>query len=80
VVSQRSFAPALGVPEDPATGSAAAALGALRVHRGGAPGRVAIAHGAEVGRPSTITVDVGGEAGRPRGVRVGGQACSSSRP
>jgi trans-2,3-dihydro-3-hydroxyanthranilate isomerase len=74
VVSQRFFAPALGIPEDPATGSAAGALGALRVHRGVAPGRLTISQGAEVGRPSTISVEVGGEPGRAELVRVGGHA------
>lgn len=74
VVAQRFFAPLLGVPEDPATGSAAGALGALRVYRGTAPGRVTIAQGAEVGRPSTIAVEVGGAPGSPGNVRVGGHA------
>ena len=74
VVAQRFFAPLLGVPEDPATGSAAGALGALRVYRGAAPGRVTIAQGAEVGRPSTIAVEVGGAPGSPGDVRVGGHA------
>src|SRR2546425_3511772 len=36
----RFFAPQVGIPEDPATGAGAGALGALRVAQGGAPGRV----------------------------------------
>jgi trans-2,3-dihydro-3-hydroxyanthranilate isomerase len=73
-VVQRYFVPQLGIAEDPATGSAAGALGALRVFRGAAPGRLTVRQGAEVGRPSTIEVEVDGEPGRPRSVRVAGRA------
>jgi trans-2,3-dihydro-3-hydroxyanthranilate isomerase len=74
VVAQRYFVPQLGISEDPATGSAAGALGALRVFRGEAPGPLTVRQGAEIGRPSTIEVDVGGDPGRPGPVRVGGRA------
>jgi trans-2,3-dihydro-3-hydroxyanthranilate isomerase len=74
VVAQRFFAPRIGVPEDPATGSAAGALGALRVHEGGAPGSVTVVQGEEIGRPSEISVTVEGEPGSPGEVRVGGRA------
>jgi trans-2,3-dihydro-3-hydroxyanthranilate isomerase len=73
-VAQRFFAPLMGIPEDPATGSAAGALGALRVFRGAAPGPLTVRQGDELGRPSQISVDVGGEAGYPADVRVGGRA------
>jgi trans-2,3-dihydro-3-hydroxyanthranilate isomerase len=73
-VAMRFFGLRIGVSEDPATGAAAGALGALRVFRGGEPGAFSIEQGAEVGRPSTIQVEVGGEPGRPSGVRVGGRA------
>jgi trans-2,3-dihydro-3-hydroxyanthranilate isomerase len=73
-VHLRFFAPQMGIPEDPATGAAAGALGALRVERGGAPGPFTVRQGEEVGRPSTIHVEIGGEPGSPRGVRVGGTA------
>ena len=73
-VAQRFFAPKIGVAEDPATGSAAGALGALRVYRGAPPGRVKVLQGAEIGRPSTIEVTVGGTAGAPADIRVGGSA------
>ena len=74
VVAQRYFAPQLGVDEDPATGSAAGALGALRVFQGAAPGRLTVRQGAEIGRPSTLEVEVTGEPGSPRSVRMGGRA------
>ncbi len=73
-VAQRGFAPQLGIAEDPATGSAAGALGALRVFRGAAPGPVVVRQGEEIGRPSEMRVDVDGEAGTPTEVRVGGRA------
>lgn len=65
-IKARSFAADLGVAEDPATGSAAAALG---VYLAGRVGDIAveIEQGAEVGRPSYLAVRA--EPGR---VRVGG--------
>jgi trans-2,3-dihydro-3-hydroxyanthranilate isomerase len=74
VVAQRFFAPQLGVDEDPATGSAAGALAALRVFEGAAPGRITVEQGGEIGRPSTIEVSVGGDRGAPGDVRVAGTA------
>jgi trans-2,3-dihydro-3-hydroxyanthranilate isomerase len=73
-VAQRFFAPQMGIPEDPATGSAAGALGALRVFRGAAPGSLLVRQGEEIGRPSEMQVEVAGEAGHPTEVRVGGRA------
>jgi trans-2,3-dihydro-3-hydroxyanthranilate isomerase len=73
-VAERMFAPDMGVPEDPATGSAAGGLGALRVFRGAAPGEVLVRQGEEIGRPSEMRVTVGGSAGAPADVRVGGTA------
>jgi trans-2,3-dihydro-3-hydroxyanthranilate isomerase len=76
----RMFAPGLGVPEDPATGSAAGALGAyLARNRVVMPvdGTVSVTveQGLEIGRPSRIEVAVDL---RPGGgiaeVRVGGRA------
>lgn len=67
----RMFTPALGVPEDPATGSAAVALGVFLVWRGLLPGdgesAFVIHQGAEIGRPSTLdctAVAAGGAAVR----------------
>ncbi len=53
-VKARYFAPKLGVDEDPATGSAAVCLAAVRVFEGQASGELSIDQGAEVGMPSRI--------------------------
>ena len=73
-VAQRGFAPQLGIPEDPATGSAAGALAALRVFRGAQPGALLVRQGEELGRPSQMRVAVEGEAGNPTEVRVAGRS------
>ena len=53
-VKSRFFAPAGGVPEDPATGSAAVALAHSLKLRGESEGAVAVHQGDEIGHPSTI--------------------------
>ena len=55
----------LGVGEDPATGSAAGALGAYLAEHdlAGMPGSVLIRQGAQVGRPSELFVETGREDG-----------------
>ena len=58
-VRARMFGPTVGVPEDPATGSAAAALGALLAARGEGADLV-VEQGIEMGRPSRIEVAVRG--------------------
>lgn len=65
--------PVGGVVEDPATGAAAAALGAYLVEVGAVrpPQRIEVVQGADLGRPSRLVVDV--RAGDPR-IRVTGQA------
>jgi trans-2,3-dihydro-3-hydroxyanthranilate isomerase len=73
----RMFAPQLGIPEDPATGSAAAAFAGV-VHRfdevpDGAHKRI-IEQGFEMGRPSLITLSLVVEGGRLTGARIGGHA------
>ena len=73
-LAQRFFLPADGIDEDPATGSVAGALGALRVFQGGEPGSVTVRQGEEIGRPSRIQVTVGGSPGAPDPPQVGGQA------
>lgn len=76
----RMFAPGLGVPEDPATGSAAGALGCYLVWHGlvrphGGVARITIEQGIEIGRPSVIHVEIAvGNGGEITSVRVGGQA------
>lgn len=77
----RMFAPAGGVPEDPATGSAA---GPLAVHLA-RHGRIAfgdqieISQGAEIGRPSTLYARAEGSADEVTRVEVGGSAVVVAR-
>jgi trans-2,3-dihydro-3-hydroxyanthranilate isomerase len=80
-VRARMFAPGAGVPEDPATGSAAGPVGVYLALHGALPGGVAdgrgrfrIDQGIEMGRPSELDVTVLLDAGRPSGVRVEGSA------
>jgi len=77
-VHVRMFAPLLGVPEDPATGSANGALGAYLVHHRAVPVTEPTTHilseqGAELGRPSTLYVEVDSVGEEITAVRVGGQ-------
>jgi trans-2,3-dihydro-3-hydroxyanthranilate isomerase len=85
-VHVRMFAPRLGVPEDPATGSANGALGAYLVHRRAVevtePTTYILSEqGAEIDRPSTLYVELAlslvegvDSAGEEiSAVRVGGQ-------
>ena len=77
----RMFAPAGGVAEDPATGSAAGPL-ALHLAR---HGRIAfgdeieITQGVEIGRPSTLFARVEGSADDVQRVEVGGSAVTVAR-
>jgi trans-2,3-dihydro-3-hydroxyanthranilate isomerase len=77
----RMFAPAGGVAEDPATGSAA---GPLAVHLA-RHGRISfgeeieISQGAEIGRPSTLYARAEGSAERTERVEVGGSAVIVAR-
>ncbi|HDQ71936.1 MAG TPA: PhzF family phenazine biosynthesis protein [Chloroflexi bacterium] len=77
-VHVRMFAPLLGVPEDPATGSANGALGAYLVHHRAVTVTEPSTHiiseqGAEMGRPSTIYVEVDSQGETSGAVRVGGE-------
>jgi trans-2,3-dihydro-3-hydroxyanthranilate isomerase len=71
----RMFAPGGGVEEDPATGSAAAALGGWLGSTSLTDGTIScvIAQGVEIGRPSRLEVEVE-RAGTVLAVRVGGSA------
>jgi len=76
-VHVRMFAPLLGVPEDPATGSANGALGAYLVHHQAVEvtepiTRIVSAQGSEMGRPSTVYVEVDHGGSEISAVRVGG--------
>lgn len=68
-IHARMFAPLDGIPEDPATGSAAAPLAALLCADRNAPQDLTIFQGEDMGRPSRI--DIQAEPGR---VTVAGQA------
>jgi len=71
----RMFAPAVGVPEDPATGSAATALAAV-LARAGLAGegttRWQVEQGIEMGRPSRMTIEAVVTEGEIAATRVGG--------
>jgi trans-2,3-dihydro-3-hydroxyanthranilate isomerase len=73
----RMFAPALGVAEDPATGSAAAAFAGLYAAASRlADGEhaVAIEQGYEMGRPSLIRLTIAIAAGKVVSASIGGSA------
>ena len=73
----RMFAPQLGVPEDPATGSAAVGLAGVVHEFDGLPDgahRRVIEQGHEMGRPSAIVLTLVVEGGRLATVRIGGHA------
>lgn len=76
-VHSRAFAPFLGIPEDPATGSAAGALGAYLVSHNFIenldPSTIVIEQGFEINRPSTIQVCVGTTGKDINSIQVGGQ-------
>ncbi|MGQ0810988.1 MAG: PhzF family phenazine biosynthesis protein [Nitrospiraceae bacterium] len=76
-VHTRMFAPAIGIVEDPATGSASGALGAYLVQNGVvevAPTTEIIAEqGYEIDRPSRILIQVASDDDIIQEVRVGGQ-------
>jgi len=73
----RMFAPALGIAEDPATGSANGPLGAYLVHYGLVPSQsltvsLLSEQGFEMGRPSLMSITIEHVDQEIRSVRVGG--------
>jgi trans-2,3-dihydro-3-hydroxyanthranilate isomerase len=72
----RMFYPAGGVPEDPATGSAAGPLAVHLARHGRAPygTEIVIRQGVEIGRPSVLHARATGEGDRVERVEVGGRA------
>jgi len=76
----RMFAPGIGVPEDPATGSAAGALGAYLVQYAivkpdNGVARIVVEQGLEMKRPSRIEVEISvNDKNEITEVRVGGKA------
>jgi trans-2,3-dihydro-3-hydroxyanthranilate isomerase len=77
----RMFAPADGVPEDPATGSAAGPLACHLARHGWISfgEEIEISQGTEIGRPSTLYARVDGSAERLDRVEVGGSAVVVAR-
>lgn len=75
-IHARMFAPAMGVVEDPATGSAASALAGFLHDRDSGDGarRWLIEQGFEMGRPSRIELEAGIAGGMVTSVRVGGSS------
>jgi trans-2,3-dihydro-3-hydroxyanthranilate isomerase len=77
----RMFAPGLGVPEDPATGSAAGPLAVHAVRHGLAVSgeQIEIRQGAEIARPSLLKARVQANGDRIERVEVGGSAVMIAR-
>jgi trans-2,3-dihydro-3-hydroxyanthranilate isomerase len=77
-VYTRMFAPAIGITEDPATGSAAGPLGCYLLAHGvldrSRAGTIKNLQGVRMGRPSTIRMAIAGSGADIRSVRVGGEA------
>ena len=75
-VTTRMFAPAVGIAEDPATGSAAGPVGVHLLRHGLVdPGvELTLSQGAELLRPSTLLVRIEGLPDAIAGVAVGGRA------
>jgi trans-2,3-dihydro-3-hydroxyanthranilate isomerase len=76
-VRARMYAPGIGVPEDPATGSAAVGLGgylAVRDPRRAGTLRWVVEQGFEMGRPSILEVEVDKKDGEITAARVGGKS------
>lgn len=67
----RVFAPSLGIPEDPGTGSAAGPVGLLARRLWGTAVDVTVVQGAEIGRPCRIEVHAEDDR-----VRVGGRVAA----
>lgn len=81
-VRVRMFAPGSGVHEDPATGSAAAALGGYLSNLDGRADvslSWTVQQGVEMGRPSRLYVEADRAGGETTAVRVGGSAVPVSR-
>ena len=77
VIRARVFVPGQGIIEDPATGSAAAALGGFLCARESASNgsfRYVVEQGFEIKRPSIIELEVDKADGEVAAVRVGGSA------
>ena len=73
-VHSRMFAPAFGIPEDPATGAASGPLGAYLLKYGLVDTKLIISEqGIEMGRPSFINIDMGYDGKTFTDVVIGGE-------
>lgn len=78
----RMFAPSIGVPEDPATGSACAGFAgylADRDKRSDGTLQWRVEQGFEMGRPSLLDIEADKKGGTITGVRVGGNSVLVSK-
>ncbi|MDJ0931197.1 PhzF family phenazine biosynthesis protein [Breoghania sp.] len=78
----RMFAPEMGITEDPATGSAAAAFaGVIRTFDKPTDGThfIRVEQGFEMGRPSLIDLEIDIEGNELGAIRIGGQAVIVAR-
>jgi trans-2,3-dihydro-3-hydroxyanthranilate isomerase len=78
----RMFGPAIGIPEDPATGAAAVAFAGLLGGRDPRPEGVlawTLLQGIEMGRPSRLEIEAVKRGGEVVATRVGGAAVAISR-
>jgi trans-2,3-dihydro-3-hydroxyanthranilate isomerase len=73
-IEARMFQPLGGIPEDPATGSAAAALAAFLGQLDGASQSFEVSQGVDMGRPSTTHAEVSMEDGTLQSVAIAGAA------
>ena len=73
-VRARSFAPAVDIDEDPATGTATASLGAYLAREGlvEETAELRVRQGEAMGRPSELRLRIEHQDRRPRRIRVGG--------
>ncbi|HEX3534924.1 MAG TPA: PhzF family phenazine biosynthesis protein [Gemmatimonadaceae bacterium] len=74
-ISARMFAPGVGIAEDPATGSACAALAGflgLRSEKRDGTVRWTVDQGVDMGRPSRLDLEVDLKRGQLESIRVGG--------
>ena len=72
-IHARGFAPFIGIPEDPGTGSVASALGYYLNEKNSKEKRIIIEQGYEMKRPSNIFVEINDVEGRTNEIRVGGK-------
>ncbi|MBC8285053.1 MAG: PhzF family phenazine biosynthesis protein [Nitrospinae bacterium] len=72
-IHARGFAPFIGIPEDPATGSVAGALGYYLNDKNPDENEIIIEQGFEMKRPGNIFVEMAGSEEKTPSIRVGGK-------